>query len=211
MSQKQKEHSRLFQLHKTGRKLRDLTRQGEGEIQVISQTPKPFITGNPHCPSYPRPYYRNISREADAIVVGTVRERLYSQLTDDGEFIFSDYVLTVDEVIKSSAGGRVKAGTDITVTRPGGLVQLNGRVIRGLAGNFSQFQTGERYLLFLKYVPSTSSYVAFGNGSYHLRGERARSLYISAGGAQEQDASELVRQVRDAYSAGPCGNSPRLY
>lgn len=211
LSQKQSEHSKLFAQHRTGRKLRDITASGTGEIVVTSTAPKPFIVGNSRCPTYPRPYLRNIAREADAIIIGTVIDKDYSQLTDNGEFIFSDYRVRAEDVIKNNASIPIVSTAEIIVTRPGGAVELNGRVVRGVTGNFKPFQVGERHLLFLKFVPKTASYVAFGNGSYALRNDKAISLFNALGVAQGKDVATLLNEVRAAYSAGPCGSSPRLY
>ena len=211
LTERQKIHSRLFAGHRTGRKLTELAATGTGDIVVTSLTPKPFIVGTPQCPRYPRPQLRNISQDADAVVVGTLAAKKYSQLTEGGDFIFSDYELKVDEVLKNNAAAPVAPGASVTVARPGGAVLLNGRVVHGLAGNFRPFAAGGRYLLFLKYVPGTNSYQAFGSGSYQLLSETAVSLFRSSSKPDEQPLGAFVTQVRDAISAGRCGSTPSLY
>lgn len=210
MSYQEKERSKFFAQHKTGRKIDDLIATGTGELIITSLSPKPFITGNPHCPNYPRPYLRNIANEADAIIVGTVKDKISSQLTSNGEFIFSDYLITVQKILKANAP--LQLGADITISRPGGAIELNNRIVRGRAGNFKPFQLNESYIVFLKYIPSTSSYVAFGNGSYHLRDSKVFSLLDAPGVSSDgDDATAMLNHINAAVSAGPCGKTPRLY
>lgn len=210
MSHQEKERGKLFPQHRTGRKIDNLIVAGTGEVVITSFTPKPFITGNTQCPNYPRPYFRNIANEADAIIIGSVRDKVYSQLTNNGEFVFSDYLVTVQKVLKDSTSMQI--GADMTVSRPGGAIEINNRIIRGRAGNFKPFRLNESYILFLKYIPATSSYVAFGNGSYHLRDSRAFNLLNASGVSQDgDDAATLINHIKAAISAGPCGRTPSLY
>ena len=209
---KQKVHGKLFSAHKTGgRKLRDVVATETGDVVVISTLPKGMPGGNPGCPSHPRATLRNLAHVADAVVVGTVKSKVYSQLTENEEFVFSDYELTIEDILKNNAAKPIQLNNTIIATRPGGTVQLKGRVVRALAGNFKPFKIGERYLLLLKFVPASASYQAFGNRPYLLRSHTGIPQLEVTATAQEQAATTFINQVRAAVTAGPCGSAIALY
>lgn len=99
MSQKQKEHSELHS-HKSAReKLETLVEKGTGDIEVIDGM-LPMGAGpldDDSAAVHPNPYLVGIA--ADAIVIGTIAGKS-SQITGDGTFIFTDYDVAVEGVLK---------------------------------------------------------------------------------------------------------------
>lgn len=98
-----------------------------------------------------------LAAASDAVVIGQVVEQA-SQLTEDDHFLFTDYQLELDRVLKECPTAPLKVPGKITVTRIGGTVLLEGHVIEAINYNFPLFHKGFRYLLFLKYLPVTDSY-----------------------------------------------------
>lgn len=94
---------------------------------------------------------------ADAVVIGQVVEQA-SQLTEDDRFLFTDYQLDLDRVLKECPTAPLKVPGKIAVTRIGGTVLLEGHVIQAVDENLPLFHQGCRYLLFLKYLQGTGSY-----------------------------------------------------
>ena len=158
MTPTQKEHSKLYKNH-GGKKLTEPDAQGGELIEDLLMTVPPETPGE---------FLRGITCAADAVVVGTLISES-SALTDDETFIFTDYKLRVEEILKRNVAAPFQVGADITVTRPGGTLQLNGRTVREELRNFRRFRLSGRYLLYLKFIPATGAYQALGNRSFELR------------------------------------------
>jgi hypothetical protein len=113
--------------------------------------------------------------ESDAVVIGVVGEKK-SFLTEDENFVFSDYELNVEEILKNNSALPIKEKR-VTVTRPGGAVMLAGHTVRAIDESLEPLALGSRYLLFLNFIPSTGAYKAFNSkGSFLLKGDRIVKL-----------------------------------
>jgi hypothetical protein len=62
-------------------------------------------------------------------------------------------------------------------------VQINGRNVRAAQEGFRPTLTGRRYLLFLRFLPATGAYLAYGNGSFEINGDQIMAL---GDGAREE-------------------------
>jgi len=203
MDRKQKEHSKLYKEYKTGQKLREhFIRDDNIELHI----------GIPHTGSTSdSPRFSSFSIlkantcDADAIVVGTV-EIKSSQLTEDEEFIFTDYELLIEEVLKDNSAAPILANQMVTITRPGGSIRLNNRNIKAVADSFKLLEIGKRYLLFLRYIPITDSYSAL-NSKSSFRIHNGKTLKLTdedfpielGNGA---DADSFIRQIRAVLNGG---------
>jgi hypothetical protein len=99
MTETQRRHSMLYE-NRRNRKLRDLpspldlvvsTPWGSSPEENIRRTLDEFL--------------RVSVCSADAVVVGIVKNKS-SQLTDDGTFIFTDYEMTVEEILKNNSSAK---------------------------------------------------------------------------------------------------------
>lgn len=152
MSAKQKKHSKIFKGYKDRAKLRELMAQ-RGDVEVMQPvgnviTPRSFNLSS---------YLQTLSCKADAVVVGKVKNKA-SQINEDGTFVFTDYELTAEDVLKDNALASINPSANITVTRTGGAVKLNGHTARAIDYRQLPLIEDEQYLLFLKFVPETGSY-----------------------------------------------------
>ena len=95
---------------------------------------------------------------SDVVFIGRVIAG-QSFLSNDRRNIYSEFKLKLDEAIKNSAHFYVRAGDLITIQGKGGAIRLpSGKVLtRGVMAE-SMPQTGNRYLVFLKYDQSTEDY-----------------------------------------------------
>ncbi len=201
---RQKEHAKLYH-YRTGKNLPQLAATGTGDI-VVEAAQYPGLWGlspGPH-PSYPHPFLVDVAARADAVVVG-VTESSSSSLTEDQDFIFTDWRMTVEQVLKDNPSAPIGVNTQIVVTRPGGTLVISGRNVRAIETMFSSFQAGGRYLLFLYSVPTTGSYRAFNDQSFELlqtgvRKLKPGSLHIEL--KTRQDPQALLAEVRAAIAAG---------
>lgn len=186
ITDKQKEHSKLYKSYGRGKKLREM--KGEGEVGYRVGVPLQTITPGP-----PPSYYQFISKlvcDADAVVIAEVKNKT-SLLTDTEDFIFTDYELSVSEVLKDNSNAHISPNDVITTTRPGGTVQLNdGRTATIQLDSVPPFKVGSKYLLFLQYLPATGAYKAFtSEGSYELRGKKFSKV------TQESLRKELDEEI----------------
>ena len=144
-----------------GPKLKSLRTAEDTEVLVAPPSVPTF-------PGSPTPttdlIIRQLYCEADAIVTGTIKSKA-SQLTEDETFTFTTYQMSINQVFKSAVSSPIFPGGSIEVTRPGGAILLDGRVIRVRDESFPRLDVNESYLLFLKLVPSTGSYRAFRRAS----------------------------------------------
>ena len=61
--------------------------------------------------------------------------------------------------------------------RPGGVIELNHKKLRALDESLQTLSIGHRYLVFLKYIPSTGSYTAFrSDGSFQVTNNKIIKL-----------------------------------
>lgn len=72
--------------------------------------------------------------------------------------VFSDVTVRVAEVLASRSGSRVTGGSEITVTRPGGKVRLDGVDYSATHLSFPPLKVGTQYILFLTYIQQSDSF-----------------------------------------------------
>jgi hypothetical protein len=185
VTEMQEAHSHLFPEYKSGRNIREEASRGSGDLVVIKPVRATAMGGggvNVRSPSG-NAYLDYLSPRADAVVIGTLKNKS-SQLTDDGEFLFSDYVMVVNFVAKPAA---IAPNSEITVTRAGGEILLNGRTVRAIDPFFKPFQLGQSYILFLKLIPETGAYMAHAEGTFRIVGGKVMNhpLYGPTGGEND--------------------------
>jgi|SRR5262245_6918458 len=167
LTEKQKHHSKLYKEYRRDRKIPELAAEYDFDFGITIGTGLPG--GMPGVP--PPTFSERITKltcDSDAIVVGEVKSKS-SQLTEDQDFIFTDYELNVEEVIKNNAPDPVTPSTEITVSTPGGKIQLNNRIVEATDLSLPPLVIGERYLLFLKSTSIAGGYKAVNKESrFHL-------------------------------------------
>ena len=86
--------------------------------------------------------------ESEIVVVGTI-VTAQAVLSESKRNVFSEFTLTVEDVLKSKIQG-VAPGSVLTVDRVGGNVKYsNGQIVLFRIAGINMPQVGERYLLFL--------------------------------------------------------------
>lgn len=208
ITQRQIEHSRVFSDYDIGPDLRELAARGTGDVVVVDDTPIQVLlpSQNPN----PLSFFRAITCDADAIVIGVLRNQLSSHLTEGGAFIFTEYELEVEQVLKNNAVAPIEARSNIIVARSGGAIQLNGRTVRAIDDSFTPFETGGRYALFVRFIPATGAYRAFSSGSFQLRDGRIVKLgdAITQWGEVRGERLAFIAELRVAL-AGDCPSGLR--
>ncbi|HEX8000511.1 MAG TPA: hypothetical protein VF528_19165 [Pyrinomonadaceae bacterium] len=206
MTEKQKKHSKIFrgfESYTQGKKLRDLTSETWDVYLVVPVgnviTPRSFNLTE---------FLRNMSCEADAVVIGKVQGKV-SQIIEEGTFIFTDYELTVSEILKDDDAAPIEVNANITYTSPGGAIELNGRTIRAVDQRREPLQIGERYLLYLKRIPEMSTYKGFSNSrdgdSFQIKDgiiTQASNRLLPLGTKRTTTADYFMAEVRAALYQG---------
>jgi hypothetical protein len=199
MTEKQKTHSQLYDkdydlpqrldLHdpKNKNQAEGLTTIGTPMVAYSDTDPQPTATDA----------FRRLSCSADAIVVGTVSGKT-SQLMNSRQFVFTEYDFFVNEVLKDNQAAPIVLNQPITVVRPGGTVEIDGRIVRAVDDSFRPLTTDNSYLLFLKYLPKTKSYdSAILRGSFKVKDNQLNKLtggWIP--GFDSEDAGPSIESIR---------------
>lgn len=144
------------------------------EISPPMQVTSPFLLP----PVDLQRYLLELTENSDAVITGIVR-RQKAELVEDRSFVFTDYVVTVEEVLKQNNNSPIPPVSEIIVTRPGGVIKNSkGKVVLSTTIAFLEpFRPGSGYLLFLRYLPRTGAYGTFiSKGSYQLSNGTLRKL-----------------------------------
>jgi hypothetical protein len=200
--QKQREHGKLYKRYGSKEKLPDLAAKASGDFSITEGVGQRVFRPGATQGSL----LNRLACNADAVIIGTVGSKV-SQLTEDENFIFTDYEMHVQEVLKNNPTAPILAGSNITLTRPGGVVQLNGVNVTALAEEYLPLDFNGRYLLFLNFIPTTGSYKAVGSaGSLQLKGRKTIKLTQESLPPEletDADATSLLNSVRSLLSH-PC-------
>jgi hypothetical protein len=152
-------------------------------------------------------FLNGLACKSDAIVVGSVRGKK-AHLSEDESYVYTDYELNVADVLKNNSGSPVESGQGINVTRPGGKIKLDDRIITVTDERFEQLQLGKRYLLFLRFVPAANGYMAANpDGDFVLENDLFKKisknpLPSELGNGKSDD---LLSNIRESISSG-CKN-----
>lgn len=202
MGDKQKKHSKIYKgtsWYTKGKKIKDLI-SDKGDLN-ISAPLLDFI-------KRPTPPFNEFLRQqtcgADAVVLGVVNNK-NSQLIEDGTFIFTDYDISVREVLKDNQAAPVRQGDEITVTRLGGAIKLNGHIVRATDPSMGPLRVGETYLLYLKFLPDTGAYRpvarSVAEDTFHIKGEKISQVSLKLWPFGERAAGDAAPFLTEAHNA----------
>jgi len=166
ITEREREYSKIYEKEYDFRKGEKLSQIRGNEVTIF----EPSIPGNPDALSLTAEKLLNdLSCNSDAAVSGSVTAKS-SHLTEDESFIYTEYDFSVKEVIKNNAAAPIDSNSNIQITRPGGIIRLDGRVIKLTDRSFEALNVNNQYLLFLKFVPATGGYKAFNpQGDFRLQ------------------------------------------
>jgi hypothetical protein len=198
---RQKEHAKRYKGYKSGKKLRDLT-AATGDVMLRRGVGTQG--GDPgEAPFDFQKFLQEMAGEADAVVIGTVRDKS-SQLTEDEDYVFTDYDMTVAEVLKDNAAAPIQPNKGIVVTRPGGTILLDGRIVEALDESFQPLRKKNQYLLFLRFIPSTGAYEALNSkAGFRIGDDKISKLTKEPLAFDDANVASFINEVRAASSSAP--------
>jgi hypothetical protein len=194
LTKNQKAHSKLFEEFESDESLIDrIAKARRG--QVLSYGKAVLLPDNAALPDFTN-FLEGISCDADAVVEGTIVNGT-PLFTPNGKFIFTEYKLKVENILKNNRKSSIQKSQEITVVRAGGRINIAGRSISASVGTSVYPTTGERYLLFLRYLPATKSYRAWLNGTFQVMDDRvsklsSNSLWKSEGTGSPNEFRRIV-------------------
>jgi hypothetical protein len=170
--------------------------RGHGNMVTLYSIRDHFKPGH----QTPEETFGALVKASDAVVRGVVTGKS-SQITADDAFLFTDYTLSLMEVMKNNAEAPVETGSVITVTHPGGKVLLDGVIVRTEDQSCRPLPTdGHELVLFLKYIPESGCYqLAEYRGGFELEDRLVRALTnegLDPGVAV--DPGSFLRIIREA-------------
>jgi hypothetical protein len=200
---KRREHSTLFKKYGLRhQKLADPASPGDIAVIHISdlrdQSASWSVT--------PEAYLSRSACNSDAVVIGTATD-FSSFLTENEGFIFTEFKLRVEEILKNNSRVPSAEKEELTIVSPGGELIHNGRKLKALVKGVTPFHTGGRYLLYLGFIPVTGAYQSFGERSFELRPDKVYRLTNQALWNERthklDDAGAFLATVR-ATTTAPC-------
>jgi hypothetical protein len=177
--------------------------QTKGDIVKRLELGLPVLT--PNSVSFnAKTYLAERACAADAIFIGTVTDKK-SQLTDDETFVFSNYHVYIDTVIKNDSGTALSPSTTIGISQMGGEIQVHGHRVKAISEAAQPMEVGNRYLLFVSFLPEKNTF-ASNNLAFILRGKDI--IRLTTGGqsgllGSGKDADTFISEVQ-AAAALPC-------
>lgn len=205
LTQRQREHGKLFKNKGVGNIYALIQkRSAESDAEAINIESLPGTPELSQSGEVASDRLVTSAAQADAVVIGVVADKT-SQLNEAETFTFTDYDVNVVEVLKNNAASPISPSAAITVTRAGGVVQLEGHTVRAVDRTAKPLQVGGKYLLFLRYLPATGAYLASeGPNSFKLEGDKVMTLTEDPRYADFQrgkDVGSFVNAVRFAIDA----------
>jgi hypothetical protein len=201
MTEKQRFHSKLHNgasSYVDNKTISEMIAEYRGKKTVLGR----FVNGRRFIPENPetaKEFFTRLAEESDVVLRGKAIKKI-SQITDDEAFLFTDYDVTVTEVLKNSTSTSISPETSITVTCLGGKIVVD-HVILVAGGNGFPTLPIDSYevLLFLKLIPETGSYeLTHYNGSFELDGTLVRPLAGQLPVEFNKDQHSFLKVVRAA-------------
>lgn len=189
-------------------KLRDIAAISKGEVRIERELGLPSLTPS-SAPFDLQTFLTKRACDAEAIIIGKVVSGT-SQLTEDGSFIYTAYEFRIDNVLKNNPSASISEGQIVTILRTGGTLELNGRRIVAQDKAAKSLEAGDRYLLFLSYLPEKTIYVA-DNLGYQIKHEKTIKLTeqkLQQGLESGAEVPLFTSQIRSALSV-PCITASR--
>jgi hypothetical protein len=145
---------------------------------------------------------------SSAIVIGTVLSG-NCFITSDHKFVYTDYQVRVDQILKPDATANLTVGGRLTSSRPGGSIHFpSGHLTHFLNPGHGLPTIGSQYVLFLwRAIPDLPEYEIIIDSGYELKGGRAYALDDANSEHDDVDAQMLLREIQKTLTASQNGGA----
>jgi hypothetical protein len=146
---------------------------------------------------------------SNAIVIGTILSGK-SFINSDHDYVYSDYLVRVDQVLKQDAATNLSMGEQLVATRAGGVIHFpSGHIIHFFIQGHGLPKIGSQYVLFLvNTVPGFPEYRIAFPSSYELDKGRVYPLDDPNSEYDGMAASAFLGVVSEAIAASTKGVKP---
>lgn len=201
LTPRQKEHSKLYRRSGSSGNLIEAPQKQSKKHKEMVQ----FVFTDPLAKPDAVPeeadlfsYLVKASCKADAVVVANVKSKA-SQLTEDNSFVFTDYEIQVEEVIKDNRYSHIQANDKVILTSGGGNVKVGTQIISVEDESSPQYEQKISYVLFLKFIPATGAYQPItGANTFSLLNNQVSFGSPQNSVFQKQQLVNLIGESRDA-------------
>ena len=190
--QVEKVHNRLFPKGPKG-EITDMLARTTGDVNVPCVVPVwqrvmvPFVDE-----------LGMLASKSDLIVVAKAVAGT-THVNADKDFLYTDWNFVVEDVLKDNPKASVQPGATILVTRPGGKLQINGRMVHAACADFEDFSGGHEYLLYLGFVPDTGAYTSSGSAAFAISPtKRLDSFHYRESEVSDKDA--LLKAAKEGVA-----------
>jgi hypothetical protein len=197
LTERQRMHSKLFSDFRQGETINDLVAAYRGQrvvfrISIDVNTPRLSPESEPL-----ENFLRKLEQQSDAVIVGSVTDKV-SQVTEDGRFIFTDYGVTVREVLKGEASLELGVGKTINVTCPGGKVLIANAIVKSGGNSIPSLPLNSHdVLLFLKALAQDGDFkLARYDASFELGDASVTALAGVLASSYPIDKHSFLKMVR---------------
>jgi len=141
-----------------------------------------------------------------AVVIGTILSGKCF-VHKDHTFVYTDYQVNVDQVLKQDAGANISVGGELVAAREGGAVHFpSGHVTNFLTVGHGLPEIGSQYILFLwKPIPSLPEYEIIFDAGYQLKNGRVYPLDDVNSQYVGVDVAVFLDEVQKAIAASQNG------
>lgn len=140
--------------------------------------------------------------QSDLVVVGSIYEKSV-HLIDDETFVFTLYKFRVDDILKGPSS--LKKNDAVEFVRPGGLIKLDGQIIRAIDESFPPLRFGKKYLLFLRFLPESGGYLPSApEADYLVEGDSFDKLDSDMAAPLQKVPRQFVLDAVSLSMSQPC-------
>lgn len=203
------EYKKLYPIYR-GRKFSDLIRESNAIGKNTEELGASvggyegfFLPGAPVVT--PSQFLAKLSCKSDVIVIGSPASKT-SHMTEDETFIYTAYEFTLLDVLKGNPNLVLREKSVIDVTRPGGLIELDSRLIRIRDLSYEPLEVGSNYVLFLRYVKEVDGFLPAGpEGDFRIENDIYTKLStrpLPTEIERANDLKDLLTKLQTAISRG---------
>jgi hypothetical protein len=192
MSEKQKKHSKLYNQPEEAR---SKLLSSNKDIKIVIGSPYKIDTSNSSISQ--EYYFQRVTCQSDTVLVAKVISKA-SQLSEDKKSVFTDYELQVKNIVKNNPELKLQTDDLVILTRSGGKVKLNNRVIEVIDESYKPLHINGEYLFFLNYLVDSDSFRASdAEGTLEIANGKLNRFSDSAGRypAMEDDLNTFVSSI----------------
>jgi len=153
---------------------------------------------------YSRDFEPFPAAQAALVIVGTVT-RSQGFVSADRTYIYSDFHISVEEILKGDPSAKISIGSTVIASRPGATVDFpSGHTRQFVIEKQGLPKIGSKYLFFLrKAEPDLPEYEIIVSGAYEISEGRAHPLDDYQPKLEGVPALVLMEQARKAVDGAP--------